>query len=269
MAERTDLFDSTYGHFTEQVLETIRKETFGTDIGQNSWLTVDEYDRFISWLRLVPESRVLEVASGAGGPARYLAVQAKCHVTGIDANENGIATATQTTAALNLSDRLSFRVGDANAPLPFDVDAFDGLLCIDSVNHFPRRLDVFREWQRVLRPGQRAVFTDPVVITGPVTNEELASRSSIGFFLFVPSGINEGLIERAGLRLVNQQDVTENAALVSGRWYESRQRHRDALLRIEGQQRFDGLQQFFATVHRLTSERRLSRIVYLAEKPRG
>ena len=43
MAKRIDLFDSTYSHFTKQVLETIRKETFGQDIGQNSWTTLEEY----------------------------------------------------------------------------------------------------------------------------------------------------------------------------------------------------------------------------------
>ena len=73
MAKRIDLFDSTYSHFTKQVLETIRKETFGQDIGQNSWTTIEEYDRFISWLDLRSEHHVLEVASGSGGPARYLA----------------------------------------------------------------------------------------------------------------------------------------------------------------------------------------------------
>jgi hypothetical protein len=134
------------------------------------------------------------------------------------------------------------------------------------MNHFPHRLNVLQEWQRVLRPCQRAVFTDPVVITGPVTNDELALRSSIGLFLFVPPGVNEQLIENAGLHLIQQEDVTENAALVSGRWHQARQRHKDALLQIEGEERFEGLQQFFAAVHRLTTEKRLSRIVYLVEK---
>jgi hypothetical protein len=105
------------------------------------------------------------------------------------------------------------------------------------------------------------------VITGPVTNDELALRSSIGLFLFVPAGFNERLIEQAGFRLVRQEDVTENAAQVSGRWRQARNARKEDLLRIEGETRFEGLQRFFETVNRLTSERRLSRIVYLVEKP--
>ena len=158
-------------------------------------------------------------------------------------------------------------MANANSSLPFDEDSFDAILCIDSMNHFPDRLKVFHEWRRILCPGRRAVFTDPVVITGPVTNDELALRSSIGLFLFVPIGVNEQLIEAAGLRLVKQEDVTANAATVSGRWHGSRERHKNALIKIEGEERFAGLQQFFASVHRLTTERRLSRIVYLVEKP--
>jgi len=266
VAKRIDLFDSTYSHFTKQILETIRKETFGQDIGQNSWTTVEEYDRFISWLDLRSEHHVLEVASGSGGPARYLASSVNCRVTGIDANEAGVATATLGAANSDPANRITFEVADANSRLPFEDNSFDGLLCIDSMNHFPDRLKVLQEWRRVLQPGRRAVFTDPVVITGPVTNDELALRSSIGLFLFAPLGVNEQLIEASGFRLLKHEDVSANAALVSGRWHESRQRHKDALIKFEGEERFEGLQQFFWTVHRLTSERRLSRIVYLVEK---
>ena len=266
MPERVDLFDSTYQNFTDQVLSAIRKETFGTDIGQNSWMTVDEYERLLPQLNLGADDHVLEIASGSGGPALYLARTTGCRVTGIDANESGVTTASQMVAASREAQRVRFSVADANTGLPFDKDSFDALLCIDSMNHFPNRLAVLQEWHRVLRPARRAFFTDPVVITGPVTNNELALRSSIGLYLFVPTGINEQLIEQAGFRLIHQEDVTDNAALVSGRWYQARRARKDDLIRIEGQERFDGLQRFFEAVHSLTSEKRLSRIAYVVEK---
>ena len=269
MAKRIDLYDSTYGNFSDRVLEAIRKETFGVDIGQNSWLTVDEYDRFLPWLELGPDHHVLEVASGSGGPASYVARTTGCRVTGIDADESGVATASRMAGQTAEADRVKFTVADANTRLPFDDESFDALLCIDSMNHFLDRLAVLREWRRVLRPGRRALFTDPVVITGPVTNDELALRSSIGRFLFVPAGSNEKLIEQAGFRLIRQEDVTGNAAAVARRWRSARQARKDDLLRIEGEERFEGLQRFFEAVHDLTSERRLSRIVYLAEKLAG
>lgn len=265
-ANHVDLFDSTYRHFASEVLTDIRREAFGEDIGQNSWLTLDEYDRFIAWLNLQPDEHVLEVACGSGGPARYLSQQADCRVCGIDANEYALATAAR-QASGGTREAVTFMRADANDPLPFANGEFDAVVCIDSMNHFPNRLSVLWEWHRVMRPGARAVFTDPVVVTGPVTNEQFAIRSSIGTFVFVPQDVNEQLIELAGFRLLLQQDVTSNAALVAGRWYRARERHRNELLSSEGRQRFEGLQEFFATVHRLASERRLSRIVYLVEKP--
>jgi len=268
MSERVDLYGS-YSHFTDTVATDIRRATFGVDIGQNSWVTVDEYDRFISLLGLAPEHHVLEIASGSGGPALHVARTVGCRVTGIDAHESAVSTASLLANRAGDAQRVRFMVADANLRLPFEDGSFDALLCIDSMNHLPDRLAVLQEWHRVLRAGRRAIFTDPVVITGPVTQDELALRSLVGVFLFVPPGINERLIEQAGFQLVRADDVTSNAALVSGRWFQARAAHRDRLLETEGEARFDALQRFFDAVHRLTTERRLSRIAYVVEKKAG
>lgn len=265
MANRVDLYNSTYSHFSEQVLAANRRETYGEDIGQNSWITAEEYDTFLDWLGVARADHVLEVACGSGGPALYLAGKHGSRVTGIDVNENGIATAEQ-AALSSHSAEVHFRVADVNQRLPFEDASFDAIVCVDSMNHFRDQLGVLREWHRVLKPGRRILFTDPVVLTGSVSNEELAVRSSVGFLLFVPPEATEQFIAEAGFRLLQREDVTDNAALVSGRWHTARQRYRGELLMIEGEERFEGLQRFAATVHQLTSERRLSRFAYLAEK---
>ena len=110
------------------------------------------------------------------------------------------------------------------------------------------------------------LFTDPVVLTGPVSSEELAARSSIGFFLFVPPEVTERFIKDAGFTLLRREDATGTIELTSGRWHAARQRRREDLLKLEGEQRFEGLQRFLAAVHKLTRERRLSRFVFVAEK---
>jgi SAM-dependent methyltransferase len=266
MLNKVDLFYNAYANFTGDVLKAVRDEAFGTDIGQNSWLTAEEYDLFTGWLGLDRHAHVLEVASGSGGPALHLAKRYGCRVSGVDVNAFGVATAHRMAAEAGMSQQVRFKVADATTRLPFNDRHFDALLCIDSMNHFPDRLQTFLEWSRVLRSGARAIFTDPVVIPGPVTSEELAQRSSVGLFVFMPRSVTEEMIVKAGFRIVSQLDATENAALVSRRWREARQRFRDDLVRIEGPERFDGVQKFLGSVHRLTSERRLSRVAWLVEK---
>ncbi len=265
MPNSVDLYDSTYGNFREKVLAEIRRETFGEDIGQNSWITVDEYDTFYGWLGLVPGARLLEVASGSGGPSLYLARKFGCRVTGVDINEEGLAAARKAAEEGNVAGA-EYRFADMDTRLPFDNDSFDALMCIDSMNHFRNRRGVLEEWRRILKPGGRILFTDPVVITGTVSSEELAARSSIGFFLFVPLEETKQHMSDAGFHLLRCEDVTRNIELTSGRWLDARARHKEALMRIEGEERFEGLQRFMSTVHSLARERRLSRFVFVGEK---
>jgi cyclopropane fatty-acyl-phospholipid synthase-like methyltransferase len=265
MSSQVDLYNSTYGNFQKQVLEEIRRETYGEDMGQNSWITTDEYDTFYSWLNLSPGDHLIEIASGSGGPALYLARKYKCHVTGLDINEEGIKTAKQQARQANITDA-TFQIANMDQRLPFEDESFDAVICADSMNHFRDRLAYLKEWHRVLKPGKRALFTDPVVITGPLSNEELAARSNIGFFLFVPLETTKKFIKEAGFTLIRCEDVTENIEQTSERWHASRQKHREDLIQVEGQERFDGLQKFLSTVHQLTNERRLSRFLFVAEK---
>ena len=266
MSDSVDLYDSAYGNFAAEVFEQVRREAFGEDIGQNSWLTADEYLRFFERLKPQSSSNVLEVACGSGGPALFMARTTGCRILGIDNNENAIATANKMAREQRLDSQIRFQLANAGEPLPFEDETFDSIVCIDAINHLPNRSKVFAEWRRVLKLKGRILFTDPIVVTGLLSSEEIAVRSSIGYFLFAPVGENEKLLEKAGFALLRCEDVTENEAKVSKRWLDARARRRDALIKIEGEKTFEGLQRFLEVVYRLSSERRLSRFVFAAQR---
>ncbi len=267
-ASPVDLYNNAYADFASSVEAAVRQETYGEDLGQSSWLTAQEWLAFADLLGITPAAEVLEVGSGSGGPAVYLALARGCRITGVDINQHGVRNAIRLAEARGVADRTQFQVLDANQPLPFSEAGFDAVVSNDAMCHIGQRLSVLRDWYRVLRPGGRALFTDAMVVTGIVSHEELAIRSSIGFYLFVPPGENERLLGEAGFTVVEVDDVTDNAAEVSRRRRDARARYRDALVAREGQANFDGLQRFLDCVHTLSVERRLSRYAYLAEKRR-
>jgi len=266
MPDRVDLYDNVYGDFDSRAEAAVRARAFGEDIGQSSWMTAAEWLRFSDQTQVGAHSHVLEVGSGSGGPAVYLAVARGCRVTGIDVNEQGVKNAARLALAKGVDGRVSFHVVDASRQLPFPAATFDVVLSNDAMCHIPDRLSVLTEWHRVLRPGGRILFTDAMIVTGLVSQEELAIRSSIGRYFFVPPGENERLIGRAGFRLLSSEDVTAAAEAIAQRWHDARQQHREELVLREGEANYAGLQRFLTCVHRLSADRRLSRYSYLAEK---
>jgi len=261
-------YDSNYGNFQGQLYEEIRREAFGDDIGQNSWLTADELERFLGWLSLSAGRRVLDVACGAGGPALRMAATTGCAVTGVDVHEQAIATARSLAAQRDLASLAQFQLADASQKLPFDDCSFDAVTCIDAINHFQNRPGVIAEWTRLLRPGGQLLFTDPCIVTGALTNAEIAVRGSLGFYLFVPAGCDEGVLAQCSLKLVVSENRTGNMAEIAERRRAARASRGVALREIEGDQMFESQQEFLSITARTAQEGRLSRFVFVAEKPR-
>jgi SAM-dependent methyltransferase len=266
-SERVDFYGAAYGNFASVLYGDIRRAAFGEDLGQNSWLTAGELETFLDWLKPGPGTRLIDIACGSGGPALRIARLTGCEILGVDIEEKAIAVAREQALTSGLSERAWFDRVDAGQSLPFQAGSFDALICIDAINHLPDRVHVLADWARVLKSGGRLLFTDPIVVTGPLSNDEIAVRSSIGYFLFAPPGEDERLIEAAGLELLRKEDVTKNMAEVAGRWGAARAARAEDLRRIEGVTTFEGQQEFFRVAERVARERRLSRFVYVAKKP--
>jgi len=259
-------YNAVYGNFEAELYAQIRQEAFGDDIGQNSWLTADEQDRFLPWLELSPGKTLLDVACGAGGPVLRIAGATGCSVAGIDVHEQAIKNARSLAGQRGLAERAEFRVADACGPLPFSDASIDAITCIDAINHLPDRRRVIAEWARALKPGGKMLFTDPITVTGALTNSEIAVRSSTSFYLFVPPGYDEQVIAESGLRLLVCENVTANMARLAEGRHAARAARSSALCEIEGRDTYDHEQEFLAVTARIAREGRLSRFLYVAQR---
>jgi ubiquinone/menaquinone biosynthesis C-methylase UbiE len=267
MSGKVDLYNSAYGNYGAEVYRQIRVETYGEDLGQTSWATTEESHEIPRTLGLTADSYVLEIGCGSGQYALQVAESVGCRIVGIDSNGPGIHTANELAERQRMSGQVRFEIGEASKKMPFDDASFDAAFSNDVFCHVPERLSVLRELFRVMKRGGRMLFSDALVIGGMISHEEIAIRSSIGYYFFSPPGENERLIEEAGLRLLGVMDTSEDAARIAKRWRDARQKRSGALIAIEGKDNFEGLQRFLSTVHTLTSERRLLRKVYVAKKP--
>lgn len=261
-----NLYDRHYGNLSDDAQAEVRRETYGEDLGQASWITAKEARRWFEMLELRAGRAALEVACGSGGVACAMARHTGAAGVGVDVNPHGIEAARERARRESVSTLVSFEVMDAAKRLPFPDASFDAVLCNDAINHLPDRPAVLRDWHRLLRPGGRLVFTDPIVVTGQLTGDEMRMRSSIGYFLFTPAGHNERLLEEAGFALLATEDETEAVATIAQRWRNARESRRERLVPTEGEDGFGGLQRFLGVAQLLASEHRLSRFMYLAER---
>ena len=102
---KVDLYNNVYSDFASSAEAQVRQAAFGEDIGQSSWTTAAEWLRFADQVLVGEGSHVLEVGSGSGGPATYLATRRDCRVTGVDLNPLGVANGERLAASRGVGDR--------------------------------------------------------------------------------------------------------------------------------------------------------------------
>ena len=264
---RGDFYAVKYASFGSDDAVALRREVFGDDIGQEGWTTAAEYAEMADALGLGRASHVLDVCCGSGGPALAIVHRTGCRLTGIDRENAAIAYAQAQAVSREMADRAAFAIVDCGGPLPFEDGSFDALLCVDAVLHLRDRFGTLREWARVLRNKGRLAFTDVAVMTGEIAKSELDVRTASGFFLFVPPGHNEAAITAAGLTVQRAEDRSAGVAEIGTRMHAARIRHAPVLERQEGTDGFRRRQALYAMATELAKSRRLSRFLYVAEKP--
>ncbi|MFU8831105.1 MAG: SAM-dependent methyltransferase [Wenzhouxiangella sp.] len=110
---------------------------------------------------LKADQRVLDLGAGYGGSMRYLAKRFGCQCVALNLSEVENERNRQMNRDQGLDGLIRVVDGDFTN-LPFDADEFDVVWSQDAILHSEDRARVCAEAARVLKPGGRLIFTDPM-----------------------------------------------------------------------------------------------------------
>jgi sarcosine/dimethylglycine N-methyltransferase len=158
---------------------------------------------------ITADMSVLDVGSGVGGPARFLAAACGCRVTGVDLSEPFVEAARYLTERTGQSGQVSFQTASA-LELPFDDGRFNVVLLQHVAMNISDRTRLYREIRRVLKSGGRFASFDVVLNSGEPHFPLPWARTPATSFLLTATATREA-IEPAGFRNLAWQDDTEVA----------------------------------------------------------
>jgi len=210
-------------------------------------------------------SRVLDVGSGLGGPARFLAHIVGCHVSALELQPDVHAIASNLTRRCGLGERVTHLCGDAlDYPLP--DSAFDAVVSWLAVHHIPERSRLCARWVRALRPGGRCYIED-LYMRSPFSPEDLRDIRNvlIGNTITTIDQFTRDL-HAAGFVHVTATDLTADtkpfvAARLAG-WKNDSIAHK----RQYGAAAFAAMENFYGTVARLFENGGLGCVRLLANR---
>jgi sarcosine/dimethylglycine N-methyltransferase len=158
---------------------------------------------------ITANTSVLDVGSGVGGPARFLAATYGCPVTGVDLSEPFVDAARYLTERTGQSGQVSFQIGSA-LELPFADGRFDVVLLQHVAMNVCDRARLYHEIRRVLKLGGRFATFDVVLDSGEARYPLPWARTPATSFLLTAAATRQA-IEPAGFRPLAWQDDTEAA----------------------------------------------------------
>ncbi|MFW5416176.1 methyltransferase domain-containing protein [Nocardiopsis sp. CNT-189] len=188
-------------------------ESADGDIAEASRRTVE---RMAAKPGIGPDTRVIDIGSGYGGSARYLARTYGCRVTCLNLSEVENERNRRANQEAGL-DHLIEVVDGSFEDIPFQDNAFDVAWSQDALLHSGDRPRVLEEVARVLRAGGHFVFTDPMAADGAPQKELRPILERLHLDTMGTPGFYDRETARLGMSKVGFDDLSEQLPRHYGR----------------------------------------------------
>jgi cyclopropane fatty-acyl-phospholipid synthase-like methyltransferase len=201
-------------------------------------------------LQLGPTSRVLDIGSGLGGPARYLAHTIGCRVTALELQPKINAIAVDLTQRSGLSERVTHVLGDALA-YPFANGQFDAVVSWLAILHIPDRPRLLERLARMLRSGG-GCYVEDLCMRAPFAPDDLRDLREIVFGVSVTSIEDYAKDMRAaGFVDVAATDLTSDWAPYAAERLRLWRQNHENYARVHGEGAYAAQETFYSVIARL------------------
>jgi ubiquinone/menaquinone biosynthesis C-methylase UbiE len=253
--EYEEIINQTYDEALVRALDLIERNDF---YGIVAWMGM----RFFGdKLGLTPESHLLELGSGIGGPARFFAKAYGCRVTGIDLSEFNHQTAQKRTREAGLDHLVTVLHGNA-LEIPYADESFTHVFGCEAWCYFPDKVQLYKIAHRALKPGGFIAFLEAACdapvrlrtaeLLAPVQYESIAHYTS--------------MLQAAGFQNVRHYDTTELAVKDVGSSIYRLITKRDQIIESFGSELYFALLEIWAEFLAYFSEGKLTHCGFTAIK---
>lgn len=215
---------------------------------------------------LGPASHVLDIGSGIGGPARFLAHTTGCHVTALELQPELNAIAVDLTRRCGLADRVTHLCGDAlTHPLP--DGAFDAAVSWLAILHIPNRQRLLSRMARALRSGGGCSIED-LCMRAPFSAPDQRDVRQIVFGITLTSIADYASdLRAAGFVDVVATDMTSDWAPYAAERLAAWRENHAAYARVQGEGAYAAQELFYAVIARLYDSGSLGGVRLVARVP--
>ena len=239
-----------------------------TAFDQYHYLGTSAVDQAIDALGIDAASRVLEIGSGIGGPARYIAQRTGAHVAALELQPDLHQTAESLTRRCDLAGRVSQRCGNILDGAPAG-SPFDAILSFLVFLHIPERGRLFDVCRQSLKQGGSMFIEDFVLRRVASIEEQNALRVKVLCPYLPDAETYRNHLEEAGFAVDRYEDMTESWKEFTAQRLALFRANRDRNLKIHGEAITDGLDDFYATVAGLFERDVLGGARILVRRTRG
>ena len=260
--------DRIYRELQERGLsldDCLHAESDLSDLDSWHYLGTSAIRRGLEQARIGENSRVLDVGSGLGGPARLLALWTNCQVEAVELQEDSHEVASKLTERCGLSDRVHHICGDI-LELDLPLNSFDALVSWLVFLHIPDTPRLFQRCHSWLKPGGY-LYVEDFYQRGDFTNGEQESLARDVYVNELPTwkALEQNLLA-ADFEIVEMLDMTEAWTSYVGERWEVYQANHDRHERVHGADGATSLAHFYRSVHDLFQGGNLGGVAYTVRK---